>query len=98
MLWPVSIPSYSTKPNHTPDLIGFDVVAAEFMPTVRRVVNQKPCLLGAKTKEVGAVSEGAMKERGRRVIERDYLLKLSRYYPRVKGQWSRGDLITKGQH
>ena len=89
---------HHTQRNGAPDLIGCDLVAAEAIGSVRGVVNEQPCLLITNGKDPGAASEGARKERERRSAERGLFQKLSRYYPREKGVWTRPQLLSNGKH
>ena len=74
---------------------------AEYIPTVREVVSQDPCLLGGESKPF-PTSAKAMEERRRRDAERGHFEELSRYYRLEEGSgqrgWRRALLAKEGKH
>ena len=92
---------HDVRRNDTYDLIECGAVAAKFISTIRQVVNQEPCLLTHARGGIGGrgdvkmISKGAKRQRERWILEQDLYQKLSRYYPRTKGGWTRGELLSK---
>ena len=84
---------FNRTTNLTP--IGFDAEAVKFIPTIREVVNEVPCLHTADTKETEPVSKHAKRERERRKLVRGLYLELSRYYRRESGSWKSPELFSR---
>jgi len=86
--------------NDAPDSIDCNAVAAENIPTIRPLENPEPCLRMGKGKQIATGSSHAMREFGRRGVERELIQDLSRYYPLGQGQssWTRPSLLSLGKH
>ena len=97
-LWPVSI--YHIPRNYATDLIDCDAAAVEIIPTIRPLVNQKPCLLTKKGKRTTPGLKYANEEFERRNEERRLFQQLSRYYllRQDRYSWTRSPLLFHGEH
>lgn len=98
---PVSDSSYSAKWCDATDTIKYNQVAVEVVPTIRQVEYREPRLRVIETEESEEeeeVPEVAQIEWERRSTECSLYQELSRYYPRAKGLWSRGQLLAEGKH
>ena len=86
------------QPNDTTDLIGSDAVAIEQIQNMGKVASQRPRLQPQIKTEHCEGSSYTRRERDRRNAELRLYRKLSRYYPRMRGEWTYTELLAKCKH
>jgi hypothetical protein len=86
--------------NDAADLTGYNAVVADFIPKVRQVINQEPCLAGKLREPTEPPSKNAKRRRDQRVGNSELYQELSRYYPRPGPDllWTKSKLLSKGKH